>query len=114
MQNINNMSERFHNSAGMAWAWWETMIYCHILDRQMGENGNYVYTVSLIYSNNPEDMEYDSSIPLKKQYIDYKVPRRAIRFLEKPYMDDEHLLSAFRHPIGFPDHLVPEAWKDIA
>ena len=95
------------------WAWWEMMLYCHILDRTMGENGNYEYTVSLIYSNKPKDMEYDDSVPLKDLYIDFAVPRRAIRFLEKPFYDDEHLVTAFRHPIEFPKHLVPDAWRNV-
>ena len=90
------------------WEWWEGMVYCHILEREMGEHGNYVYTVAIDFDGNHE---YDESIPLKDQYIDRRVPRRAIRFLEKPYYDDEHLKGAFRHPIQFPDHLVPDAWR---
>ena len=43
--------------------------------------------------------------------VDFKVPRRAIRWSEKHYMDDEHLENAFRHPIGFPADLVPQAWQ---
>jgi hypothetical protein len=87
-------------------------LYCHILEREMGENGNYVYSVSLIFDNHPKSLDYDDSIPLKKQYIDRKVPRRAIRFLEAPYMDDEHLPGVFRHPIELPSHLMADAWRN--
>ena len=93
------------------WHWWEAMVFCHILERRMGPNGNYVYTVSLIFDNDPHHLDYDESVPLEKQYLDLNVPRRAIRFLEKPYMDDEHLKGVFRHPISFPDDLVPDAWR---
>ena len=95
-------------------AWkWLTFSYCHILEREMSDNGNYVYTVALTLSNNPKRMKLDESIPWKDLYIDYQVPRRAIRFLEKPYMDDEHLPNAFRQPIEFPAHLVPDAWRNV-
>ena len=95
------------------WSWWHLMTYCHILDRKMGENGNHVYTVSLVFSTDPARLAYDPSVPLDKLYIDKEVPRRAIRFLERPYEDDEHLPSAFRHPIEFPAHLVPDAWRSV-
>lgn len=97
------------------WSWWEGMVPCHVLERKMGRNGNYVYTVSVQLDedpNDPKNLEYDDTVPLEKQYIDRKVPRRAIRFLEKPYMDDEHLTGAFRHPIEFPSYLVPDAWRN--
>jgi hypothetical protein len=93
--------------------WWEVMTYCHILDRKMGDSGNYVYAVVLTFSTKAKKLIYDESVPLKDLYIDYDVPRHAIRFVEKPYMDDEHLPNAFRHPIEFPEHLVPEAWKNV-
>lgn len=92
------------------WAWYQGMVACHILTREMGDNGNYVYNVSLDYDN--YNSHYDESIPLEEQYIDAQVPRRAIRFLERPYMDDEHLPNAFRHPIEFPPHLVPDGWRN--
>lgn len=88
-------------------------VVCHILDRSMGKNGNYVYTVSLDDMLDKEplpDYTYDASVPIEDQYIDYQVPRRAIRFLEKPYADDEHQANVFRHPLEFPAELVPESW----
>jgi hypothetical protein len=90
--------------------WSETMTYCHILDREKGSNGDYVYTVSLVFSSDTKDLAYNESIPLKDQFIDRGVPRRAIRFVEVPYQDDEHLPGAFRHPIELPSHLTPSAW----
>jgi hypothetical protein len=84
------------------------MTYCHILERQTGRNGDPVYTVSLLFRSS--NLEFDPDKPVNDLYIDAYVPRRAIRFVEKPYMDDEHLPSAFRHPLEFPADLVPDTW----
>lgn len=72
-----------------AWDWWRGLTYCHIIDRQRGPDGNDYYTVSLEWSWHPESIEFDPSKPKKDLYIDTMVPRRAIRFIEKPYQDDE-------------------------
>lgn len=101
------------------WEWAESMVYCHILDRTLGDNGDYVYDVSLLFFKSnlkpfkPEEYEYDPSISKDDLYIDYKVPRRAIRWSEKPYLDDEHLENVFRHPITFPEDLVARAWETV-
>jgi hypothetical protein len=100
-------------------SWAHTMVFCHILDRQIGKADNEEYTVSLHFFDenvdelmNEKNAGYDPSVPLEELYIDTKVPRRAIRWIEKPYMDDEHLKNAFRHPIVLPDELVPDSWKN--
>lgn len=96
------------------WTWWEATTYCHILDRSLdAASGDYIYTVSLVFSYDPEKLAYDPAILMGDRFIDTKVPRRAIRFMEIPYLDDEHLAGAFRHPIELPEHLVPEAWLNV-
>lgn len=97
-----------------SWDWWYSMTPCHILDRYLGPKGDPVYTVSLLFKNDPHIWEsYDPTHANRDQwYIDTDVPRRAIRFIEKPYRDDEHLPGAFRHPMRFPDELVPPLWLD--
>jgi hypothetical protein len=97
------------------YAWSEGMVYCHVLERKYNRKiGDDLYTVSLLLDSPLNDYtKHDPSIPFDDIYIDFHVPRRAIRFIEVPYMDDEHLPMAFRHPIELPDHLVPEAWKDV-
>jgi hypothetical protein len=42
-----------------------------------------------------------------------ELPREAIRFVDRPYTSDIHLPNAFRHPIGIPDELFPDAWKNL-
>jgi len=39
------------------------------------------------------------------------VPREAIKFFDKPYTTDIHMVGAFRQPIGMPDDMLPEAWR---
>jgi hypothetical protein len=97
-----------------SYAFGESMALCHILTREKAPNNDYIYTVSLQFHEDRKrkaPLEYDETVPFEDQYIDFKVPRKAIRWIEKPYYDDEHLDQAFRHPIGFPGHLVPRAWK---
>jgi hypothetical protein len=100
-------------------SWAHSMVFCHILDRQIGDADNEEYTVSLHFFDenidelmNEKNAGYDPSVPMEELFIDTKVPRRAIRWIEKPYFDDEHLQNAFRHPIGLPDELVPDSWKN--
>lgn len=102
--------------------WWWNMAYCHILDRKVADNGSYEYTVSLIVNREGEsgstrktsytdqDLIYNATTPFQDLMVDTHVPRRAIRWIEKPFHDDEHLMNAFRHPIGFPSNLVSMAW----
>ena len=40
-----------------------------------------------------------------------KYPRSSIHYFVKPYHGDNHLKSAFRHPIGIPDEILPKQWK---
>jgi hypothetical protein len=101
--------------------WPEGVTYCNILKRTkvkrseglksaattQGETGEeeYVYEVSLNFHSMDPDRED------KLKYIDTHVPHSEISFVDKPYQSDLHLPNAFRHPIGLPEHLVPETWR---
>jgi hypothetical protein len=83
------------------WSWGlEGYVRCDIMERTKGDHGDDVYTVSL---------HFDGS---HHEYLDAKVPRRAIRTVDKPYTGDEHLPGVFRHPIALPDNLFPAQWKE--
>lgn len=113
-ENGNHIEWREPKVAEYAWGWAENFAYCFILNRTTADNGDIDYTVSLEFHEGRDkklSRHYDASVPIKDQYIDRHVPRHAIRWVEKPYFDDEHIEGAFRHPIGFPDHLVPDAWR---
>jgi hypothetical protein len=43
-----------------------------------------------------------------------KVPKNAILILDRPYQTPQLLRGAFRHEIGLPDDVFPDAWKDLA
>jgi hypothetical protein len=88
--------------------WPEGLVHCYIMDREKVK-GEELYTVML--DSHGDNRDYDPSIPMKERYIDRKVPKSAIGFTDKPYTSDLHLTNAFRQPIGFPDHLVPELWR---
>jgi hypothetical protein len=90
--------------------WPEGLVHCFIMDRVKVKDEE-LYTVMLDLHG---DRDYDPSIPMKERYIDRKVPKSAIGFTDKPYTSDLHLSNAFRQPIGFPDHLVPELWRTAA
>jgi SET domain len=41
------------------------------------------------------------------------VPRKAIMFFDDQYMSDNFKRDSFRHEIHLPDHMIPEAWRDM-
>jgi len=90
------------------WEFPEGFVPCHILARKQDRHGDYVYKVMLEFDG---PKQFNPLIKPKDRYLDYKVPRRAIRFVDKPYHSDQHIKDSFRHPIAFPDHLVPLQWK---
>lgn len=57
------------------WEWAESMVYCHILDRKLGENGDFEYDVSLLFFKSdlkpftPEEYEYDPTVSRKNLYV---------------------------------------------
>jgi hypothetical protein len=93
------------------------MTYCHIIERNYDvTSGDYLYTVSVEFDWSKDTTELAKVInkrPKEDQYIDYQVPRRAIRFVEKPYQDDEHLVNAFRHPLELPTIITPTSWLNV-
>jgi hypothetical protein len=91
-----------------SWQWPEGNLSCHILKREKGDHGDYLYTVEVIFKE--ADAIYDPTVEEEDRYIDLKVPRRAIRFVDRSYTADEHLPGVFRHPLQFPAELVPKAW----
>jgi hypothetical protein len=90
------------------WAWPSGSVYCNILGRETGDHGDSVYTVEVTFSRS---YKFDLLTKTEDRFIDLKVPRRAIRFVDKPYMSDEHMPGAFRHPLLFPEELFPQTWR---
>jgi hypothetical protein len=75
------------------------MYLCEILDYKMtGDEFMYNYTILGTHSNVVTQVE--------------GVPHRAITFIDLPYTSDMHHPDAFRYPIGIPDIIFPQAWRD--
>jgi hypothetical protein len=71
------------------------------------ENGELVYNVEVVKEKKDRwDSFYGEQI-----YVRNGVPRDAIRFWDLPYTSDLQLRNAFRHEIGIPDSILPEAWR---
>lgn len=79
---------------------------CHILEHDAGTDS---YTV-LIQSQ--ESLLATHQIP--PNYVVEEVPRFAIKLSDVLRSSDQHLSTAFRHEIGIPDEIFPNAWKDLA
>lgn len=81
---------------------------CKIVDRKELENGEYGYAI--LYRET-EDHHPISDSTESWSESDWIVRREAIRFEDAPYSTDTFLKGAFRHPIGFPENLFPDAWR---
>jgi hypothetical protein len=83
---------------------------CEILQRSILEDGFTSYTVHMYrienqkYENNDEE-ESDNSIIAQ-------LPRKAIRYYDRPLTSDIHLPNAFRHDIRIPDEIFPKSWRN--
>ena len=87
---------------------------CSVLERHDGigkggggaHGGGATYTVRL-FSAGQGDGADDDTVVL------FDVPRRGIKFVDSPYRSDQHLRDAFRHEMGIPDDIFPDAWRDL-
>uniref|UniRef100_A0A7S2MYR8 SET domain-containing protein n=1 Tax=Helicotheca tamesis TaxID=374047 RepID=A0A7S2MYR8_9STRA len=84
---------------------------CGILSREVTSDGATIYSAEIF--NVPDTIsDPDSVIPDTEHRVVHGIPRRAITFVEIPYTGDQHLRSAFRHPIGIPDSMFPPLWRN--
>jgi SET domain len=82
------------------WTMRDIGVRCHVLERSTINSTSW-YTVCL------DDDDHRSRVCERTRLV----PRRALRFIDRPYTTDLHLKEAFRYPIGIPDELFPSAWK---
>jgi len=73
---------------------------CDILERSGDEQSGYNYVVRPYVGEG-------QAILVKN------VPHHVIRYVDRPYTNAQHGLSAFRHAIQFPDEIFPNAWRDL-
>ena len=71
---------------------------------------------------NYHEYEYDAELSIRKTFEDViihethiitNIPWKAIRFYNRPYTSDVFLKQAFRHAMGLPHDLWPEAWINM-
>ncbi|OEU07767.1 hypothetical protein FRACYDRAFT_250793 [Fragilariopsis cylindrus CCMP1102] len=72
------------------------------------------YTAKLIDTHiDNTSIDYECHIYNRFEYIYEDMPREGLIFVNKPHSTDVWLPKAFREPIGLPDDMVPNIWKDL-
>ena len=79
-------------------------VSCTILDREEGADGEHTYQVRFTEHNAEKDDQEDRTA--------WSI-REAIWFVDVSYTTDLFVQGAFRHPLGFPDDIFPEAWRGV-
>mmetsp|Transcript_9926 Transcript_9926/g.19585 ORF Transcript_9926/g.19585 Transcript_9926/m.19585 type:complete len:843 (+) Transcript_9926:186-2714(+) len=71
------------------------------------------YTAKLLDSHEDNtSINHDCHIYTRFEYFYLDMPREGITFVNKPHSTDSWIDHAFRHPIGLPEDMVPQVWKD--
>ena len=71
------------------------------------------YTAKLLDSHEENtSIDVECHIYTRFEYFYLDMPREAIIFVNKPHSTDAWIDHAFRHPIGLPEDMVPQVWKD--
>jgi hypothetical protein len=78
---------------------------CEVVERS-ADNTSYVVNLQI------DRLVFKGDLPDDFNQVRRGVPREALFFMDAPYESDLYLENAFRHPIGIPDHMMPEAWKN--
>ena len=80
------------------WPSWEKGHPCQVFSRTQTDDGKYVYTVQLFQEDHNEAVTRR------------RVERRLIAMIDQPFTTNLHMLGRFRHYIGIPDEMMPDAW----
>jgi hypothetical protein len=106
-----------HAEAATRWTLSESGIPCNIVERREAMEGDqdlendHYYKVSYAPKYWNEESEYYEQ---GDEYYDSDwIARGALSFVDRPYSTDLFLEDAFRHAIGLPDALLPDAWRNV-
>jgi hypothetical protein len=58
-------------------------------------------------------LTHHQGIGEESTFVYDSLPLDAMQFYDKDYTSDFHLRHAFRHEIGLPSNIFPDAWKDM-
>lgn len=73
------------------------------------------YTAKLVDAHELNtSINFQCHIYKRFEYIYIDIPREGIVFIDKPHSSDQWIEHAFRQPIGLPDEMVPQNWRDLA
>jgi hypothetical protein len=106
-----------HAEAVSLWTLSESGVPCQILERRevmegdQDEENDHYYKV--LFAPNVWNEETGYYEPGDVWYEPDWIVRGALSFVDRPYSTDLMLEDAFRFPIGFPDALLPDAWRNI-
>jgi hypothetical protein len=101
--------EEHYSEDGEDIYWWEgdmadvkgsELVYCDILAKTDLPEGGWEYTVRTRFAD-------------QTFYVVEHVPHAAVSIQDTAYSSDIHHPDAFRHPIGIPDSLWPQVWRDL-
>lgn len=81
----------------------DSLTNCKLVSRVEDGQGSYLYTVETLLSSDGRTFEG----------IVQNVPHVAVAVVDAAYTSDLHLVDAFRHPIGIPDEIFPQNWRNL-
>ena len=90
----------------------ESLRPCRLLRKEVDNVGNIFYTAEM--TNGDHHVDQAERIPDGVSHVVTRIPRSAIRLVDKVYSSDQHLPDAFRHEIGIPDDMFPIQWMDLS
>jgi hypothetical protein len=83
-------------------------VYCRP-SRRFAKDDDYLYTAELYqYVDRPDHQQCYEVLT----GVLFAVPRDAFLFADMAYARDIHQPWSFRHPMGIPDEIMPELWKN--
>jgi len=85
--------------------WWP----CKVYRRHRSGNNEFTYTVRLFPRPIHDKPEW--AVNNTPRFLRY-LHSSSIRYMHKLWSSDMHLPNAFRHPIGIPDEIFPDQWKE--
>jgi hypothetical protein len=86
---------------------------CVVVDRYQGPDGTYRYRAE-IFQEETDDVEQAAGL-CSRTFLEvlWELPRDAFSFEDKMYSRDHLQHWSFRHEMGIPDDIFPQAWKDL-
>ena len=115
---VHDHDDHHHRTHKHAHVWDEDQVHecfrpCQILERVAADDENgtptYTYTVQLMASDDSRIM--DECVLDDHDEILKNVPQRAIRMMDRPFTTPQLDPQSFRHEIGLPDVMIPDAWR---